>query len=93
MHALRHQAARLSLITGVAATAVAIGAAPVFSAAPSAVTVVAMCPPGEVPNPAGYGCVPVLAPGGAVVGAPSEEELSACHGGNLYFCVDPYGRP
>jgi hypothetical protein len=90
VHALRHQAARLSFVTGVAATAVAIAAAPVFGAAPSTV---AACAPGEVPNPAGYGCVPALAPGGAVVGAPSEEELSACHGGNLYFCVDPYRRP
>jgi hypothetical protein len=32
-------------------------------------------------------------PGGAVIGAPTDEELSACHGGNLYFCVDPYRRP
>ena len=91
MHAVRHHAARLSSVTGVAAAAVAIAAAPTFSAPPSAV--VATCPFGEVPNPAGYGCVPALAPGGAVVGAPTEEELSACHGGDLYFCVDPYGRP
>jgi hypothetical protein len=53
------------------------------------------CPAGEVSNPAGYGygCVPALAPGDAVMGAPTEQELSACHGGNLYFCVDPYRRP
>ena len=90
MYAVRHHAAHLISVTEVAAAAVAIAAA-TFSAPPSAV--IAMCPLGEVPNPAGYGCVPALAPGGAVVGAPTEEELSACHGGDLYFCVDPYGRP
>jgi hypothetical protein len=73
----------------IAAVAIATAAAPVFMAPPS--TVVAMCPPGEVPNPAGYGCVPALWPGGSVVSAPTEEELSACHG-NLYLCVDPDGR-
>jgi hypothetical protein len=31
--------------------------------------------------------------GGAVIGAPTGEELSACHGGNVYFSVDPYSRP
>jgi hypothetical protein len=89
MHAVRHHAARLSSVTGVVAAAFANAAAPAVSVLPSAV--VATCPPGEVPNPAGYGCA--LAPGGAVIGAPTEEELSACHGGNLYFCVDPYRRP
>lgn len=65
---------------------------PAIGAPPGAISVAA-CPPGEVPNPAGYGCVPALAPGGAAVGAPSEEVLSACHGGNRYFCVDPYQIP
>jgi hypothetical protein len=45
-----------------------------------------------VPNPAGYGCVPDLAPGGAFVGAPSQEILTVCNG-NIYICVWPYGRP
>jgi hypothetical protein len=89
----RGPAARLVWVAGAAAVAVVIAGTAALSAAPNSVTVIAMCPPGEVPNPAGYGCVPALSPGGAFVGAPTEEQLSACHGGNLYFCVDPYGRP
>jgi hypothetical protein len=42
---------------------------------------------------AGFASMPALAPGGGVVGAPTEEELSACDGGNLYFFIDTYGRP
>lgn len=46
-------------------------------------------------NPAGYGCVPQRSGGGAVggnfIGAPSQQVLSACHGGNYYTCIWPYG--
>jgi hypothetical protein len=86
---LRH-ALRLVTATGVVA---AVIAAPTLGGSRSVGEHIATCPPGEVANPAGYGCVPYLAPGGAVVGAPTEEELSACHGGSLYFCVDPYRIP
>jgi hypothetical protein len=75
-----------------AGCAVAIDAAPVVAPLPGHISLIAGCPPKEIPNPRGYGCVPALAPGGAIVGAPTEHELSACHGGNLYFCIDPYGR-
>jgi len=68
-------------------------AVPALTAVPGHVDVIAGCPVNEVPNPRGYGCVPVLARGGAVVGAPTEHELSVCHGGNLYFCIDPYAVP
>jgi hypothetical protein len=79
---------RLGTAAGAVAAVIAAIGGP-----PSVVDHIATCPPGEVANPAGYGCVPYLAPGGAVVGAPTEEVLSACHGGNLYFCVDPYRIP
>jgi hypothetical protein len=55
MHAVRHHAEQLSSVTGVVAAAIAIAAAPAVSVPPSAV--VATSPPGEVPNPAGYGCI------------------------------------
>ena len=84
----------LALVIAVAPAPAAVsGHTVAVSGHTNVVTAVAGCPPNEVPNPRGYGCVPALAPGGAVVGAPTEQELSACHGGNLYFCVDPYGGP
>ena len=89
MASFPRQLARLMWATGFA---VAIVATPALAAAPGHTNVVAACPPGEIPNPRGYGCVPALAPGGAVVGAPTVQELSACDGGDLYFCIDPYGR-
>jgi hypothetical protein len=79
-------------LIGAAGFAVAIAAAPVIAPPAGHISAIAGCPPSEIPNPRGYGCVPALAPGGAIVGAPTEQELSACHGGNLYFCIDPYGR-
>lgn len=54
---------------------------------------VATCPPGEVPSTTGVGCQPHLTPGGGAVGAPSEEVLSDCHGGNVYYCQAPYRQP
>jgi hypothetical protein len=87
MAALRRRAVRL-----ISAAALLVPIAYAFSAPPNVVNDTAMCPPGMVPNPAGYGCVPDLAPGGAFVGAPSQELLTVCHG-NIYICVWPYGRP
>jgi hypothetical protein len=83
---------RVKHLTWAAGLAVAFAAVPALTAVPGHVAAIAWCAPSEVPNPRGYGCVPALAPGGAVVGAPTEQELSVCHGGNLYFCIDPYGR-
>ncbi len=73
--------------------AVAIAAGPTLSAVPGHVNAIAGCPQREVPNPRGYGCVPALAPGGAIVEAPTEHELSVCDGGNLYLCIDAYAHP
>ncbi|MBV9088605.1 MAG: hypothetical protein JO044_01665 [Mycobacteriaceae bacterium] len=71
---------------------IVIAAVCVVGPLPGRSSVIAGCPPNEFPNPRGYGCVPALARGGAIVGAPTQQELSACHGGSLYFCIDPYGR-
>ena len=59
---------------------------------PDVVIHTATCPPGMVANPGGYGCVPDLAPGGAAVGAPSQEVLTRCKG-NYYICIWPYPVP
>jgi hypothetical protein len=75
-------ARRVQLI-GIAAVAVAL-AAP-WIGTRQGVSILATCPNGMVPNPAGYGCVPDR-PG---VGAPSEEVLTRCSG-NYYLCVWPY---
>jgi len=69
-------------------------AIPLALGAPSNVHHVATCPEGMAPNPAGYGCVPELSngtnwPGGGLIGAPSQEVLTRCHG-NYYICVWPY---
>ncbi|HUO40051.1 MAG TPA: hypothetical protein VMU34_20390 [Mycobacterium sp.] len=82
-------AGRAGRLIGTAGLALAISAGLVTVAPSHAGHALARCPLNERPNPAGYGCVPSLAPGGNSVGAPSQEELSACHG-NLYYCVDPY---
>jgi hypothetical protein len=90
-----HRVTRLVWATGCAVAFAALPAVVAGAGLPVAtgrVSVGAGCPPNELPNPAGYGCIPALAPGGAVVGAPTQQEISACHGGNLYFCIDPYGQ-
>jgi hypothetical protein len=85
MNAFRSRGVRL---VSAAALGVGILVAPAMAVPPGEIHEAA-CPPGEVPNPAGYGCVPAM----PFVGAPTQQELTACHGGNLYFCVDPYPVP
>ncbi|MBV8930027.1 MAG: hypothetical protein JO152_12965 [Mycobacteriaceae bacterium] len=89
MSVVRRRVVRLISAAGVGS---AITAAPQLGAPPSVIDHLAMCPRGEVANPAGYGCVPDIGPGGAA-GPPSEQVLTACHGANVYFCVDPYAIP
>ena len=77
---------------GVYLVAITVVPAVLTSPAPKLVIYTATCPPGMVANPGGYGCVPDLAPGGAAVGAPSQEILTRCNG-NYYICIWPYPVP
>jgi hypothetical protein len=81
-------------LISVVAVGAAIAAVPTLGAPSSKVNNLAICPRGMVSNPVGYGygCGPDLAPGGAFVGAPSQELLTRCHG-NYYICVWPYPVP
>jgi hypothetical protein len=79
---------RAARLLSAAALAAAVVSIPMFVSAPSTVSHVAVCPNGMVPNPGGYGCVPVA----PRVGAPSQEVLTRCHG-NYWICIWPYGVP
>ena len=57
------------------------------AAVPAAVSNVATCPDGSMPNAAGYACI-----NPNPVGAPSQNVVTRC-GGNYYICTWPYTRP
>ncbi len=90
-------AGRFVVVGGFAA---AIALSPAIAAfagpGPTVGTPVAACPTGESEDPYTFACVPELAPSGVAapaMGAPSEQELTACSGRDQGECVenDLYG--
>lgn len=86
-------ARRLALAGGFA---IAVAVAPVVAvfAGPAPTVGMAACPAGETEDPYTFACAPELAPGGSspgvvgAVGAPSEQELTACSGRDQSECLE-----
>jgi hypothetical protein len=90
---------RLIAVGGFAA---AIAVVPLLAAVagptPSAGTPMAACPAGETEDPFTFACVPEVVPNGGVTtnsGAPTEQQLTECSGGDQANCLeqDYYGNP
>jgi hypothetical protein len=82
--------------------AAAIAVAPLLAVfagpTPTVGTPVAACPAGETEDPFTFACVPEVVPNGGVstnTGAPSEQQLTECSGGDQANCLeqDYYGNP
>jgi hypothetical protein len=86
--------ARRIVLAGGFAAAVAIAPAIAVFAGPGPTVGVpsAACPAGDTEDPYTFACVPELVPGGGgpvvPVGAPSEQELTACGGRDQSQCLE-----
>ena len=80
--------ARRLILAGGFAVAVLVAPAVAAFTGPAPAGIPSACSAGETEDPYTYACVPELAPGSPAVGAPSEQELTACSGGNQSQCLE-----
>jgi hypothetical protein len=99
MAILDFRARRLITAGGFAAAIALAPVLAVFAGPTSTVgTPMAACPSGETEDPFTFACVPEVVPNGGVstpTGAPSEQQLTECSGGDQANCLeqDYYGTP